>query len=430
MRFGLVLASLVACGTPDPDPAVSGLEVQFVLPVNGAAFDPLLPVSVCVQLLGDDGEAELTLSSDVDGVRALPDDFAPCEGGDLGTTIRLSDAPHTLQVSASDAGEGLATASVTVVPLANEAPSCVLRLEPEGDLVVFSAEVTDDAPPARAFTSLASDRDGVVWSGAPSREGSLSDTLALSEGVHLLTLTVEDARGARGTCTATLESAGCTDCDTAEPLEGDADGDGFIDLTLGGDDCDDGDATVYPSASELLDARDNDCDGRCDEGLIREGDLFVSELLVNPNAVSDELGEWVELYNPTGQDIALCEGWMLYDDGADAASLSGRGLIVPSRGYAVVCLNDDPATNGGVVCDASYSGMSLGNGGDEVRLSFDGVEIDSITYNSGFDTIGAAQALGTPFTGTGNDATQSWCDATTPMPGGDLGTPGAPNDCP
>ena len=40
---------------------------------------------------------------------------------------------------------------------------------------------------------------------------------------------------------------------------------------VGGSDCDDGDATVYPAAEELCDGLDNDCDETIDEDV---GDLF------------------------------------------------------------------------------------------------------------------------------------------------------------
>ena len=50
----------------------------------------------------------------------------------------------------------------------------------------------------------------------------------------------------------------------------DADGDGHLRQDCGGDDCDDNDRYKYPGASEVLDIRDNDCDGQADNrGLVR-----------------------------------------------------------------------------------------------------------------------------------------------------------------
>lgn len=48
-----------------------------------------------------------------------------------------------------------------------------------------------------------------------------------------------------------------------DPLDVDDDGDGF---TENQDDCDDADATVYPGAAEVYDAKDNDCDDTTDNG--------------------------------------------------------------------------------------------------------------------------------------------------------------------
>ncbi|MCB9741803.1 MAG: putative metal-binding motif-containing protein [Alphaproteobacteria bacterium] len=45
----------------------------------------------------------------------------------------------------------------------------------------------------------------------------------------------------------------------------DLDGDGYIDVAFGGDDCDDSDASVNTGASEVCDGVDNDCDGDVDE---------------------------------------------------------------------------------------------------------------------------------------------------------------------
>jgi hypothetical protein len=53
-------------------------------------------------------------------------------------------------------------------------------------------------------------------------------------------------------------------CDGADAIDADGDGHGVADL--GGDDCDDSDADVHPGVPEVLDGLDNDCDGDVDEG--------------------------------------------------------------------------------------------------------------------------------------------------------------------
>jgi hypothetical protein len=52
----------------------------------------------------------------------------------------------------------------------------------------------------------------------------------------------------------------------------DADGDGHTKYSLGGDDCDDLDPSVYAGAPEICDGKDNDCDRVIDEGVL--GTLF------------------------------------------------------------------------------------------------------------------------------------------------------------
>ena len=69
-----------------------------------------------------------------------------------------------------------------------------------------------------------------------------------------------------------------------------------------GDDCDDGNANINPaSIDDQGDGIDNNCDGYADEALlptandIQLGDVLITEIMQNPDAVSDVDGEWFEI---------------------------------------------------------------------------------------------------------------------------------------
>ncbi len=80
-----------------------------------------------------------------------------------------------------------------------------------------------------------------------------------------LLLTFVFAIGGLGcACDDTGDGQGNDDV-VAPTLGSDADNDGYVDALDGGDDCDDGDATVHPGAPEDCDGVDDDCDGWIDE---------------------------------------------------------------------------------------------------------------------------------------------------------------------
>ena len=67
--------------------------------------------------------------------------------------------------------------------------------------------------------------------------------------------------------TTKLDIDGIDTSDTSSPNM-DLDGDGYISMEFGGNDCDDNDPQIHVNAEEICDERDNDCDDVIDEGLL------------------------------------------------------------------------------------------------------------------------------------------------------------------
>ena len=163
------------------------------------------------------------------------------------------------------------------------------------------------------------------------------------------------------------------------------------------------------------------------------GEVIFSELMINPSAVDDTVGEWVELYN-TGDSWLDIGGYSFHDLDFDTYTLLGSIPVAP-KSYVVLCANLSASVNGGAKCDAWFDrktegGLALANVPDEVVLTRpDGVEIDRLEYADAWVASGAAIGLDPGhLDGTQNDDFGNWCFQTTPLSGGDKGTPGAVND--
>jgi hypothetical protein len=164
------------------------------------------------------------------------------------------------------------------------------------------------------------------------------------------------------------------------------------------------------------------------------GDLVITEFMQNPNAVTDNVGEWFEIYNNTADTVNL-NGLVVSDLGSDSITVASD-VSVAAGAYAVLGVSDDSATNGGVTVDYAYgSALGLANTSDELVLSFGSTTFDTIVWDDGAtfpDGTGVSSSLDPASTDeTLNDDGGNWCDATSTYGDGDLGTPGAVNDsCP
>jgi hypothetical protein len=206
--------------------------------------------------------------------------------------------------------------------------------------------------------------------------------------------------------------------------------DGFYSALLGGD-CNDNDFEINPGATEIIDGKDNDCDGEIDEETtISAGDIIITEIMANPKAVGDSDGEWFEIYNTRLDNVNL-DGWKISDQGSDSFTISEE-LIIPAGSHIVFCVNGDTSTNGVVNCDYVYSSkdFKLTNSEDEIIIkSPDNTLIDKVTYTSGWVPSGKSMQLcSNHYDHNDNDLANNWCESTASLSGGDKGTPHLLND--
>jgi hypothetical protein len=111
---------------------------------------------------------------------------------------------------------------------------------------------------------------------------------------------------------------------------------------------------------------------------------------------------------------------------------NGGPLIICSGCYLVLGINDVSPSNGGVQVDYQYNGIVLGNTDDEIiLLASDGTAWDTVVYTTAWPfSAGTSMELDRLALSAGsNDSATNWCSAVNPYGNGDLGTPGAQNEC-
>lgn len=330
--------------------------------------------------------ADVPVAVDADGVVGADLDVDLLPRGDL--TLKLA-------VVDTEGGTGIATVILTVGgPLG--APVVTITSPDDGaafllgDTVGFRGGATDVTTPADELEfAWSSDLDGPL-AGAVSGDGqSAVFADALSLGTHVVTLTATDEDGEIGAASV----------------------------------------TVLVTEEEVDPGDDEEPDE------VEPGDLMFSEMMVNPQAVDDELGEWVELYNTASYAIDI-GGYTFRDDDIDEWVLDGP-LVVAPHDFVVLCADLDPAVNGGVPCDGWFlrkwngGGLALANGPDELVLARpDGLEIDWLYYDDTWFTTAVAHGVTQAALDAGdNDASGAWCNqATITAPMREPGTPGHTND--
>jgi len=366
--------------------------------------------------------------------------------------------PHTalLLLILSACGEDPKTDDTDTTPPAETGPDTWTEfVDADGDGITTADGDCDDEDPLvfpgneEACNGADDNCNDMIDEGWPDTDGDeIADCLDEEEcdGID------NDGDGRIDEDFSDTDGDGVADCVQVETCDGlDNNGDGQVDegfdvdddgYTTCGDedfdaDCDDTDAEVHPGAAEIDDDLiDNDCDGMADEAAWSEGDLLITEIMANPQAVSDPMGEWFEVLNMTDEVRHLNGLILLAGSGAQEHVVVSDELLVLEPGELFVFGNNsDYDSNGGVWVDYAYSGLTLGNEADDIGIHTPELEVEARVWDDGVsmpDTAGASMTLDSLALELGLHDAENWCSA---QDGWDLrsdyGSPGEPNGmCP
>ena len=388
----MFLLLLVACQSDSDLSHVRGAPtVEIVAPAADAVLRQGEGPWEATATVGDGYTplVDLHLVWALDGVEV---EGEPTTDGTARLALPLADdalGAHTLALRVTDSDGDEAEDEVAFTLLGPREAPVVTILSPDtgdtfgtADIITWQGEASDSVTPPGELTLVWSS-DGVELPGALSADGVSILITNLPAGVHEVALEATDTDGDIGR-----------------------------------------DSILVTIADRPIDAE--------------PGDLVFSEVMVDPQVVEDEVGEWVELYNTSGSTLDI-GGYSFHDDDVDAYVLEGEIFVAPGD-YVVLCANVDAAQNGGVPCDAGFvrhaggGGLAIANGEDELVLSRpDGTEIDWLHYDDTWYELAIAIGVDPAFQTSGdNDDPSHWCNQTSILTsGGEPGTPGQANDpCP
>ncbi len=167
------------------------------------------------------------------------------------------------------------------------------------------------------------------------------------------------------------------------------------------------------------------------------GDVIFSELLPDAaSPVTDENGEWVEIYNAGTQTVELA-GLQIKSGTTLGVVPSDKSIPLAPKAYAVLARNGDFALNGQLPSVIVPSKLSLSNTSmTELRLTSGTNQLlDVVIYNApGWPKVAAGVALqldAGALSAIGNDTGGLWCVANEVYFAPNKGTPGKANStCP
>lgn len=157
--------------------------------------------------------------------------------------------------------------------------------------------------------------------------------------------------------------------------------------------------------------------------IVNEGDLIITEVMADPNAISDSAGEWVEIYNTTDHEINLST--LNFVKATTKKPITGENLKVAANSYFVVAITDQSKVPFNALC---AFGTMLSNSGSTISIEINQTKIDEITYPA--TSAGKSYQLNvTKYNHVDNNDAANWCVGSTAISAenADKGTPGSAN---
>ncbi len=191
------------------------------------------------------------------------------------------------------------------------------------------------------------------------------------------------------------------------------------------------DAPVVDTSSRL-DSGDSSAYDSSDTAQPAMFHLVISEIMPDPDAVSDDVGEWFEVMN-TGTTGVDMDGVKVEDENGGGFTIKGA-LPLGAGERLLFAASGDASANGGLTPDYAYStdDLKLSNEGGTIGLYDGDTLIDAVVRDGMPLEKGHSLTLDPASTDpAADDEATNWCVSETPLTDGDYGTPGAANEsCP